>query len=570
MAFDVSWIYQIVDKYTGPLKKIKKITDIANKAFKGSSKALKSMSDKMAGLKGAIASVVGLSTIAFPAKKAMDFEDVMIDLKKVVDFKTPDQFEKFREGIFKTAVGLGKMPEAIGQIAVEGGKLGILPEKLQGFIDLVAKTSVAFDMVEAKAAETIGSIQAKMGLSVQATNEMMDAVNSLADGTSTSGKRVLEVIQRTTGTMKTIKMPPELVAGWAAFADQLEVSPELAASGLNMMVSRMMKMPGMMRKMLKDPNQAIKKFLGRFEKMSEVSRSRRIMKLFGDEAGRFVLKAVASGELFDKTMAIVGDKTKFAGSMARELEKKMGAASTSIGKIKAVANVAMIQIGDGLLPIIKDLTPTIVEVVSSIRMFIKNNPEIVKMGILIGVVVAALTAASVVLGALASGASVLFAILAAITSPIGIIVVGLIGLVLIGKKVYENWDKIVLSLKGAWEWFSKLLDNPLIAAAASVFAPFLAIPALIIKHWEPIKEFFGDIASFISETFTDFMNFSAKVDRFFGFGSGAGDKSAANAAMKAQLNGRIEVAASKGSEVRNAEFDHSASGNVGLNMAGGL
>ncbi len=73
----------------------------------------------------------------------------------------------------------------------------------------------------------------------------MDAINFLADNTATSGKRAVEVVARTVGTMKAIKMPPELVAGWAAFADQVEVTPELAASGLNMMIRRMTKIPSL-------------------------------------------------------------------------------------------------------------------------------------------------------------------------------------------------------------------------------------------------------------------------------------------------------------------------------------
>ncbi len=584
MAFDVSWIYRIVDRYTPTLKKINRITANARKGFAKSKKSLDNLSKSMANVRSAVAGVAGIAVVAFPTAKAMEFEDIMIDVQKVVSFKSKDAFIKFREGVLKTAVTLGRLPVAIGQIAVEGGKLGILPKNLQEFIDLTARTSIAFDIMEGEAANKLGSIKTKMGLTVKATGELMDAVNFLADNSATSGKRVLEVIARTIGTMKTIKMPPELVAGWAAFADQMEVSPELAASGLNMMVMRMMKMPGMMRKLLKDPQKTMRDFLGKLAKMPELRRSKRTMKLFGDEAGRFALKAVSSLKLLDKTLGFVSVKTKFAGSMMKELTKKMGAASTSVRKIKAIATVTMIQLGDALLPIIKEMTPAIVSITSKIRDFIKNNPGIVKMVLIVGAITTGFVIGAIALGIFLKGIALLIGLILAITSPIGMVIAAIAGLVLIGKMIYDNWSSIGVfftemwgtivntfnsavsaigeAAKLIWKEFSKALDNPFLATIMTIFAPFLAIPALIFKHWEPIKEFFGGIFDKISDV-------TSSIGGFLGFGSEdeIGGKSAKNAAMKGQINGRIEVAASPGSEIVVVDIESLAIGNVGLNMA---
>lgn len=78
-------------------------------------------------------------------------------------------------------------------------------------------------------------------------------------------------------------------------------------------------------------------------------------------------------------------------------------------------------------------------------------------------------------------------------NPIGLIVIGIAALIAAIVVLAKHWDKVTAAVQRAWQWFSKLLDNPLIAAAATIFAPFIAIPALIIKHWEPIKAFFSDV-----------------------------------------------------------------------------
>lgn len=594
MSFDVSWVYEIVDKYSAPIRKITKATATARRGINKASNALKKMSDKMAGIKGAVGSVAGLAAIAFPTKKAIDFESVMIDVKKVVSFKTPDQFNKFREGIFKTAIELGKVPKNIADIAVEGGKLGILPKKLGEFINLVARTSTAFDMLEGPAGAAIGSIKTKLGLTIKETGGLMDAINFLADNTATSGKRAVEVVSRTVGTMKAIKMPPELVAGWAAFADQMEVSPELAASGLNMMIKRMMKMPGMMKKMLKDPSTAIRDFLGKFSKMSEASKARKIFKKFGDEAGNFVLKAVNSQELLNKTLGLVGKGSKFAGSMQRELVAKMAGAETALGKIKAVADVAFIQMGDAIIPIIKDLTPSIVKVVSGFRDFVKLNPMLTKIGIAILAITITVTALSVVVGLMASGFAAMAAMAASALLPIigiSILIAAAIAGVIAGfvylynksEKVREAVSRLGEAFRPIFEPIGELIDWVVgkfsdlwgeMGGGGAVFEFFEneisgainTIASIIEGLINAIKTVWGwgkKVGGVLGEIGSELAN-QEMGRRSFSSKSLAAEKES----MKGQINGRIEVAASQGSEVKSFEIDHSVSGNVGMNMAG--
>ncbi|NIQ91019.1 MAG: hypothetical protein GWM98_04715 [Nitrospinaceae bacterium] len=60
--------------------------------------------------------------------------------------------------------------------------------------------------------------------------------------------------------------------------------------------------------------------------------------------------------------------------------------------------------------------------------------------------------------------------------------------------IFKPWvDKLIGGIKGIWNWFLKMLDNPFFAAAASIVAPWLTLPALIIKHWESVKSFFVNL-----------------------------------------------------------------------------
>lgn len=87
-------------------------------------------------------------------------------------------------------------------------------------------------------------------------------------------------------------------------------------------------------------------------------------------------------------------------------------------------------------------------------------------------------------------------------NPISLIIIAVAALVAGIVLLVQNWDKVVAAFKAGiefiWNWFSGLLDNPFFAAIATIFLPFITIPALIIKHWEPVKAFFSGILDTIA------------------------------------------------------------------------
>ncbi len=82
-------------------------------------------------------------------------------------------------------------------------------------------------------------------------------------------------------------------------------------------------------------------------------------------------------------------------------------------------------------------------------------------------------------------------------NPIGLIVAGVALLIAGIGLLIENWDAITEAIgqgvRDIWNWFSGLLDNPFFVALGVIFLPFITIPALILKHWAPISQFFIDI-----------------------------------------------------------------------------
>jgi phage-related minor tail protein len=57
------------------------------------------------------------------------------------------------------------------------------------------------------------------------------------------------------------------------------------------------------------------------------------------------------------------------------------------------------------------------------------------------------------------------------------------------------WNKVKGAFSAAWDWIKNLIfgASDWVLIAVSVFFPFIGIPALIIKHWDKIKEFFSNL-----------------------------------------------------------------------------
>jgi hypothetical protein len=90
------------------------------------------------------------------------------------------------------------------------------------------------------------------------------------------------------------------------------------------------------------------------------------------------------------------------------------------------------------------------------------------------------------------------ALMAALLGPVGAIALAIGGVSMAVFTAIKHWD----DLKRATRWaiddmlgvLSKLLESPFFVGVSAMFIPWFTIPATIIKHWEPVEEFFRELA----------------------------------------------------------------------------
>ena len=73
------------------------------------------------------------ATFAAPLKAAIDFESAMTDVRKVVEFDTPDGLKKLGAELKNMSRTISISAAGLAQVAANGGQLGVAAENLGAF-----------------------------------------------------------------------------------------------------------------------------------------------------------------------------------------------------------------------------------------------------------------------------------------------------------------------------------------------------------------------------------------------------------------------------------------------------
>ncbi len=235
-----------------------------------------------------------------------------------------------------------------------------------------------------------------------------------------------------------------------------------------------------------------------------------------------------------------------------------------LSTLKDNISLTAASIGKTLLPIVKPLIDNAIKAAGKIREWVDANQELINekvTGFLSGMGKAISTVSNVIkillpfltpLIAAFIGYKAVMMVLEGITlaaaaaqmimnaamnaNPVGLVVAGIAALIAIIVLLVKHWDTVKEKMLSVWgviktfvtnatNKFMELLDNPFFTAIATIFAPWLTIPALIIKNWQPIMDFFTMLGEKIGAGVEKVKGFFGKVGEIIGVGEGSGTES---------------------------------------------
>lgn len=432
-SFQLKAIITGVDKLSPVLDGISKNVKKAGKGIK--EKAL------MAGAFGTAWSLA----LAKPVKDAMAFESSMADVRKVVNFDTPEQFKQMGQDILDMSTQLPMAANDIAKIVAAGGQAGLAAGDLQEFATAAVKMGIAFDETADEAGQQMAQWRVSLGLTQKQVAQLADQINYLGNTGPTTAANITDVVTRVGSLGKIAGFTAADVAALGSTIGSAGIQSDVAATAIKKVFTTL----ASGQKMTKDQKKAMK-FLhlnpktlasdlqknGKaalenvFTQLSKVAPDKRVAvlkSLFGEESVGAIAPLLANLSLLKTNFNRVADSTQYAGSMQKEYSSR---ASTTANQLELVRNNLTrisTEMGESLLPTVNDSLKQAMPLLNDISDFVKANPELIKV------------AAAAAAGLAAIGGAAAIGMLVAAAGPLALLAGALVG---IATLLATHWDDI--------------------------------------------------------------------------------------------------------------------------------
>ena len=198
------------------------------------------LNGKRSEIQGQILGAAGVAfSLAQPIRQAIEFESAMSDVRKVVDFDTPEQFAQMQQDILKMGRTLPMAHKDLAALIAAGGTAGIAREDLAKFTEDAAKMAVAFDKLSADDAGTMmANWRTAFKMSQDEVRDLSDQINYLANVTATDTTSLAEIVTKVGALGDVAGVSASSVLAIGTTMGSVGVKSDVAATGIkNFMLS---------------------------------------------------------------------------------------------------------------------------------------------------------------------------------------------------------------------------------------------------------------------------------------------------------------------------------------------
>lgn len=467
--------------------------------------------------KGLMVAGAGAVALTVPAKLSIDFESAMADVKKVVDFDTPQQFKQMENDIISMSTRLPMAARDIAAIYAAGGQSGIAKNELTQFAETAVKMGVAFDITAEESGQAMAEMRTAFKMSQSEVTTLADKINYLGNNTPAAAKGIMDIVQRIGPLGEVGGFASGSIAALGATIRGMGVAEEVAATGIkNMMLALVagesatkgqhnayielgMDAKKVAEGMQKDAEGTTLSVLKAISKMDKYKQAAMLKELFGSESLGSIAPLLTNMQALEENLGKVADKQKYAASMEKEYAARAATTANKLKLAKHAASALGITIGNQLLPGINSAAGLFSTAMNSVQAWAQANPALAgtltKIAVGAIAIVGGLSALSIGLitifgpmmmvgrafGAVALAAKGMS--MALLTNPITWIVLAIAGAALL---IYKNWAPISAFFVGIWNTIKTAFNGGI-----------TGISALII-NWSPIGLFYSAFAKVLS------------------------------------------------------------------------
>jgi len=477
-------ILSLINRVTAPARAVERSMGRLRQAAEQNQRQMNAMRGRMMAAAGAgYALYRGLLA---PTKAAMDFESAMADVRKVVDFPTPQAFRQMGKDIIEMSKRLPMAADGIAAIVAAAGQAGMKGNELLAFAEMATKVGVAFDMSADQVGTALAKIKTSLGLTVDETGTLADAINHLSNTSASSAPDLINFMRRVGSEGKKYGFTAEQTAAYGSAMIASGAQADVAATSFRNMGKALARggsatkrqrkafaklgldAKKVAKNLQKDAVGTLNQVIEKIRALPKHLQASTISNLFGDEA-RAISPLIQNAKLLEDALGSVANKANFLGSAQKEYEVRAQTTANKMQLFKNQVSALGIAIGSALLPAITDLMKQISPIIARVAEWAEKNPQLTRTIVAVTAAVIALSAASAaakfallfVKGGLidvaivglraASGLLALLNPLKLVTSAMRILRIAvvstgigavLVGIAMAGTWIYNNWSNL--------------------------------------------------------------------------------------------------------------------------------
>jgi len=363
-----------------------------------------------------LGAVAAGATLAVPVKLAVDFESAMADVRKVIDFETPQQFKEMGEDILALSQRIPMAARGLADIVAAAGQAGIARNELLPFAESAAKMGVAFDITAEQAGQMMAQWRTAFKMSQEEVNELADQINYLGNTTAASAPKISDIVTRIGPLGEIGGATAREIAALGTTMVSVGVGEEVAATGIKNLILRLtsgasatkkqknafkalgLSATRMAKMMQEDAQGAILAVINALRKIPEHKRAAILTDLFGRESVAAIAPLVTNVEQLEENLRKVGDATQYAGSMEKEFEARSATTANSLQLLMNTITRLGVAVGSVLLPPLAEMAHSVAQVIGRVTDWMKKHEGLTKILVYATSAVLALKIAIAVVG----------------------------------------------------------------------------------------------------------------------------------------------------------------------------
>lgn len=466
------------------------------------------------GLRDILAGAAIAAPFIAGTQAAIELESALADVRKVVNFDTPEQFAQMGEDIGKMSERLPMAATDIAKIVAAGGQAGFARSELLGFAEAAVKMGIAFDQTADESGEMMSKWRTAFRLTQPEVETLADKINYLGNTGPANARTISGIVTEIGALGEVAGLSSGQVAALGATMAGVGVKQDVAATGIKNFMLAMTKGAAATKSqqqalksirldakkvaasMQVDAQGTILDLLQRVSKVKPASQAALLTELFGSESVAAIAPLLTNLVQLQGNLKKVSDAQQYGGSMEQEYAARAATTANTLQLLRNAVVRVGVAIGSAFLMPINAASAALMPYVSGIGELIKAHPDLVRGIAAAGVAFAAMSSA--VAGAIV--VTKLWGLVFAAT-PIGLIaavIAGAAGLIV------ANWDTLApffsdlwAEIRGPamvlWEWFK-------------LFCSWTPL-GLIISNWQPVSTFFAGLWELIKAYAVPYSNF---------------------------------------------------------------